>query len=161
MMMIQKTNLALFAPYSFIFMPILINDPALTREIKAEIRSSCEEIAQDRASEISKYEAQLIFDKLTEIDKSRQSVVKTLSNYLFAIYEHLDLENNFEFKTKSEKLLLASLIYFAIVDDVIPDHIAYIGLLDDVYCVNYALSKQSNPVKDKIERLVKALALIS
>jgi len=142
-------------------MSILINDTALTREIKADVRSACEEIVESRKGSISKYETELILNRLTEIDKSRQHIVKTLSNYLFAIYQHLNLENNTKFQTKSDKFLLASLVYFAIVDDVIPDHIAYIGFLDDAYCVNYALSKQSSAVKDKIERLAKALASIS
>jgi len=141
-------------------MSILINDSSLTREVKAEVRNSCDKIVQDLSNRGYKYESEVIFEKLCEISRSRQYVVRELSNYLFAIYEYLDLENKTEFPTKNERILLASLIYFALVDDVIPDHIAYIGFLDDAYCVNYALSKQSRVIKNKIEKVAKMVDVI-
>ncbi|MBT4732973.1 DUF1232 domain-containing protein [Candidatus Woesearchaeota archaeon] len=85
-----------------------------------------------------------------------------------AIYVYLSLPEEkmpHKFKTvffdkRYEKQLLAALIYFVNPEDVIPDHIAYIGYLDDAYCVNLALSKQRPEVKDKIEKIVTALTAL-
>ena len=55
-----------------------------------------------------------------------------------------------------EKRLLASLRYFVAMDDVIPDYDNR-GYIDDIYCLNYALSLQSKLVKEKIEKSVSAL----
>jgi uncharacterized membrane protein YkvA (DUF1232 family) len=61
---------------------------------------------------------------------------------------------------KYEKQLLACLIYFMDPDDVIPDHIAYIGRYDDAYCVNLSLSKQKAEVIRAIEQMVVDLGAL-
>jgi uncharacterized membrane protein YkvA (DUF1232 family) len=79
-----------------------------------------------------------------------------------AIYKYLDLPerrwahrlDSVFLDRKYEKQLLACLIYFMNPDDVIPDHIAYIGRFDDAYCVNLALSKQKSEVRSEIEQMV-------
>jgi uncharacterized membrane protein YkvA (DUF1232 family) len=45
-------------------------------------------------------------------------------------------------------------------DDVIPDHIAYIGRYDDAYCVNLSLSKQKAEVIRAIEQMVVDLGAL-
>jgi len=141
-------------------MPILITDSSLNRGHKKAVRESFELIISEFSGQLLESEAELIYKKICLIENSNQQLVKSLSDYLFAIYQFLDLPNQTQFHLLSEKRLIAALIYFSQIDDVIPDTIAYIGYLDDAYCVNHALSKQSIYINQKIDHIVDALKVL-
>ena len=150
-------------------MPIEITSNELTPNHKKDVRKGFEVILKSldlKQPEEKGYGHLLIL--IENLGMGRSSLKKELSNYLMAIYVYLSLPEEkmpHKFKTvffdkRYEKQLLAALIYFVNPEDVIPDHIAYIGYLDDAYCVNLALSKQRPEVKDKIEKIVTALTAL-
>jgi len=148
-------------------MPIEITTNELTADHKRDVRKEFSNIVESLDSEQPESYGHLI-KMIENIGSERSRFKKELSNYLMAIYMYLDLPENKDsyclsaifFDKKYEKQLLAALIYFINPDDVIPDHIAYIGYLDDAYCVNLALSKQKPEVKNRIETIVAALTML-
>ena len=162
--MILKTSPAQCAHYKDIFMPIKIISNELTATHKREVRKEFEKITISlEVGQPGNYKH--IISAIEELGCSKNKLKRTLSNYLMAIYiylglpesqdAHLEVMTIFDFKY--EKQLLATLLYFVNTDDVIPDHIAYIGYLDDAYCVNLALQGQNSSVKEELESIVKAL----
>ena len=150
-------------------MPIEITSNELTPNHKKDVRKEFEVILKSldlKQPEENDYDHLLIL--IENLGMGRNRLKKELSNYLMAIYVYLNLPeekishklNTVFFDKRYEKQLLAALIYFANPEDVIPDHIAYIGYLDDAYCVNLALSKQGPEVKNKIEKIVTALTAL-
>jgi uncharacterized membrane protein YkvA (DUF1232 family) len=150
-------------------MPIEITSNELTPNHKKDVRKEFEVILKSldlKQPEENDYDHLLIL--IENLGMGRNRLKKELSNYLMAIYVYLNLPeekishklNTVFFDKRYEKQLLAALIYFANPEDVIPDHIAYIGYLDDAYCVNLTLSKQGPEVKDKIEKIVTALTAL-
>jgi uncharacterized membrane protein YkvA (DUF1232 family) len=142
-------------------MPIAITTNELTANHKRDVRTEFEVILELLNSEqLDNY--QHLIEMIIKLGNERSNFKKELSNYLMAIYTFLELPEEewahrlytFPFKQKYQKQLLASLMYFLEPNNVIPNHIAYIGYLDDAYCVNLALSKQSSHVKDVIEAMV-------
>jgi|GEM_PF-1549012 hypothetical protein len=150
-------------------MPIEIISNELTPNHKKDVRKEFELILKSLdLKQPKKKDYDHLLALIENIGTGRNRLKRELSNYLMAIYVYLSLPEEkmpHKFKTvffdkRYEKQLLAALIYFVNPEDVIPDHIAYIGYLDDAYCVNLALSKQRPEVKDKIEKIVTALTAL-
>lgn len=147
-------------------MPIKITSNELTPSHKKDVRKEFEDILKSlELGKSKKYKH--IIGAIEDLGSSNNKLKRSLSNYLMAIYMYLDLdgkntnpENVISFNYKYENELFATLLYFMNPHDVIPDHIAYIGYLDDAYCVNLALSKQNTSVREKLESIVKALEAI-
>jgi len=164
--MIPKIKLVQCARCRFT-MPIEITTNELTADHKRDVRKEFTNIVDSLDSEqLESYE--YLIKTIENIGSGKSRFKKELSNYLMAISMYLNIPeskdshslNNVFFERLYEKQLLAALIYFINPDDIIPDHIAYIGYLDDAYCVNLALSKQSPEVRNKIENIVAALTVL-
>ena len=141
-------------------MPIQITDPFLNRARKRETKEIFNRTIDEFNGELTEYKAQLINHKIINIDRSKQRVVKDLSNYLFAIYQYLELPNQTKFTRLGHKRLIAALLYFYELDDAIPDTTPFTGYLDDAHCVNLALSMQDTFVRNKIEGIVKSIEFL-
>jgi len=142
-------------------MPIKITSDELTANHKKAVRKEFGIILKSLDSKQPESYAHML-TTIEDFGSGRNRFNKIVSNYLMAIYKYLDLPerrwahriDSVFLDRKYEKQLLACLIYFMDPDDVIPDHIAYIGYYDDAYCINLALSKQKAEVIWAIEQMV-------
>jgi uncharacterized membrane protein YkvA (DUF1232 family) len=142
-------------------MPIKITSDELTANHKKAVRYEFGIILKSLDSKQPESYAHML-TTIENLRSGRNRFNKIVSNYLMAIYKYLDLPerrwahrlDSVFLDRKYEKQLLACLIYFINPDDVIPDHIAYIGYYDDAYCINLALSKQKAEVIWAIEQMV-------
>ena len=138
-------------------MPIYIKNNALTNVEKVRVKKFLDKL-------IRKYQGAFptrLYNKLIlcieKISDSKYDNVRELSIYLTAITKYLNLKTDRHFFETGEKRLLGALRYFVEVHDIIEDYIPERGLLDDIYCVNYAISKQSPMNKERIEHIVNYL----
>jgi len=138
-------------------MPILIVSKEFTAEHRREVRIEFDLILEKIDNYDSPEYFKYLIESIVDLKFSRTLVKRQLSYYLLAICTFLDLPKTTRFDRLYEKQLFVAILYFIEPFDVIPDHIPYIGLLDDAFCVNYALTMQSPRVKDEIERIVKKL----
>jgi uncharacterized membrane protein YkvA (DUF1232 family) len=148
-------------------MPIEITSDELTANHKKAVRKEFKIILKSLDSKQPESYAHMLA-MIEKLGSGRNKFKKILTNYLMAIYKYLDLPerrwahrlDSVFLDKKYEKQLLACLIYFMDPDDVIPDHIAYIGRYDDAYCVNLSLSKQKAEVIRAIEQMVVDLGAL-
>jgi len=144
-------------------MPIRIVSNELTAQNKRDVARELEKIT-DSLTENQPSTYTHMITMMDDLGRSNNKLKKELSYYLLAIYKFLDLpEKRLAYrlnttssylKRKYERQLLGALVYFINPDDVIPDHIAYTGYLDDAHCVNLALSHQTPERREKIESYV-------
>ena len=137
-------------------MPINTKNDDLSNIEKEEVRRFFEKLIVKYQGEFLKEDFELLTENIEIISESKKNNLRELTFHLNAIILYLKLNQSRFFLTKGEKRLLASLRYFCEIDDVLPDY-GDRGYCDDIYCVNFALSKQSKLVKEKIEKSVSAL----
>ena len=133
----------------------LKNDELSNRE-KEEVRELFEKLIVKYQGEFLKEDFELLTENIEIISESKKNNLRELTFHLNAIILYLKLNQSRFFLTKGEIRLLAGLRYFIEMDDVIPDYDNR-GYIDDIYCLNIALSKQTAIVKEKIEKSVSAL----
>jgi hypothetical protein len=138
-------------------MPINIITNELTAEHKREVRKKFDSIYEIAGNYNKPENFKFLIGMMVDLKSSPLPLKKELSNYLLAICTFLNLPKKVSFDKVYENQLFVAILYFMEQDDVIPDHTPYIGLLDDAFCVNYALTKQSTRVKDEIEGIVRKL----
>ena len=134
-------------------MPIKIKNDALSNNEKKAVKTHLEEIITRHQGRFNLEDYQLLLEAIDSISNSKHNNIKELSFYLRAITKHLELKDNRTFFNIGEKRLLASLRFFYELEDVIPDYIPDRGFLDDIYCVNYAIGKETPLNKNRIEHL--------
>ena len=140
-------------------MPIDINNNALTNVEKKDVKEFLKGLIKRHQGTFSTQDYEQLMSALEDISESRYDYVRELTIYLTAITKYLKLKTNRHFFETGEKRLLGALRYFVEVHDVIEDYIAERGFLDDIYCVNYAISKQSPNNKKKIEHIANYLKM--
>ena len=137
-------------------MPINTKNDDLSNIEKEDVRALFENFIFKYKGTFHKEDFELLKGNIELISGSKKNVLRELTFHLNAIILYLKLNQSRFFLTKGEKRLLASLRYFIEMDDVIPDYDNR-GYIDDIYCLNIALSKQTAIVKEKIEKSVSAL----
>jgi len=138
-------------------MPILIRNNALTNVEKDEVRKFLNNLIRKYQGTFPKPLYKKLILCIEKISDSKYDNVRELSIYLEAITKYLKLKTDTHFFETGEKRLLGALRYFIEVHDIIEDYIPERGLLDDIYCVNYAISKQSPMNKERIEHIANYL----
>ena len=137
-------------------MPINTKNDDLSNIEKEEVKIFFKNLMGMYQGTFHKEDLELLTENIELISESKKNTLREFSFYLNAIILLLKLKQCRHFFTMGEKRLLASLRYFIALDDVIPDYDNR-GYIDDIYCLNYALSLQSKIVKEKIEISVSAL----
>lgn len=138
-------------------MPIEISTNELTADHKRKVRSQFDLILNNIDNYSSPEDFKFLIGMIIDLRSSPVPIKKDLSNYLLAICTYLNVPEKISFNKVYENQLFASILYFMEQEDVIPDHTPYIGLIDDAFCVNYALTKQSTKVKQEIEKIAEQM----
>ena len=131
-------------------MPINTKNDDLSNIEKEDVRALFENFIFKYKGTFHKEDFELLKGNIELISGSKKNVLRELTFYLNAIILYLKLNQCRHFLNKGEIRLLAALRYFIEIDDILPDY-GDRGYCDDMYCVNYALSKQSKLIKEKIE----------
>ena len=83
---------------------------------------------------------------------------KNLSIFIIAISIYIGLPQKLTYHCIKDKYLVAALMYFMDPDDVIPDHVPYIGFNDDAYFVELALEKASVAASGKVFKIAELIS---
>ena len=137
-------------------MPINTKNDDLSNIEKDEVKIFFKNLIVMHQGTFHKEDLELLTENIELISESKKNTLREFSFYLNAIILYLKLNQCRHFLNKGEIRLLAALRYFIEIDDILPDY-GDRGYCDDMYCVNYALSKQSKLIKEKIERSAAAL----
>ena len=132
----------------------------LKRRISSKLRDDIKIAFEERLASLSIKEISLVKSNIIKhlecIKHSNQKWTRELYIHLKVLYAQVLLNSaDIELLNSDIKKIYVALIYFIDHDDIIPDHVAGDGFLDDAILTNLTISKLTRAKRLEVEQMVK------